>query len=130
MQTKNAITTGWFTVNLKQYTDLLAERMRLNAELEEVQKKITLMEKRAKLELDLGKPVKGFKLKVGRKSRTIINPEELAKALKSVGFTDKDIYDTKMKGVPALEKLVKDTEFDMDKHIRTSYGASSMVFTG
>jgi hypothetical protein len=97
----------------------------------EVQNYIDQYESAAMNSLKLGIPVQDYTLKKGRKVRKIDNEEVLVAELTAAGVAFSDLYDSKLKGIPALEKgLPKDDQEILKKHILTKEGKPSLVFTG
>lgn len=94
----------------------------------EVQNYIDQFENAAFNSLKLGIPVTDYELKKGRKSRKIDNEQALVADLTAIGIPFGDLYDSKLKGIPALEKL--NTGMNLAKHIITTEGKPSLVFTG
>ena len=90
--------------------------------------------KTAKASLAIGIPYPDFALKPGRKMREWVDPEVTEKTLRAAGFTSKDIFDVKMKGIPAITKLVKDSPMSVIKaieaNIATKKAASTLIYTG
>ena len=58
-----------------------------------------------------GKKWSGYKLVAGRSQRKWIDPDEVEKILKSKRFRKKDYTQTKLLGIPAIEKLVGKSAF-------------------
>jgi hypothetical protein len=107
----------------------------------EVQNYIDQFENAAFNSLKLGIPVKDYELKKGRKSRKIDNEQVLVAELTAAGIPFGDLYDSKLKGIPALEKMADKRDaiaYDMYRHIKqllsnhiiTTEGKPSLVFTG
>lgn len=91
------------------YENLLEMRLELNQSIELINAELTnrnvpIMEK-----LVAGHKVTGFKLKKGRKTRKVKDESLLVQAVTDLGMTRSSLYDAKLKGVPALEKLFKET---------------------
>lgn len=107
--------------------ELYAERLRINSLIE-------AHEKQAFADLSDDKEVIGYKLKRGNKSRKLVEPEKLVSTLLVQGYTNKDLYDVKMKGIPAIEKLLKEGVQDntelLKSHIQVTEGKLSLVYTG
>jgi hypothetical protein len=97
----------------------------------EVQNYIDQFENAAFNSLKLGIPVTDYELKKGRKSRKIDNEQVLVAELTAAGVAFSDLYDSKLKGIPALEKQLPILEMGILKeHIITTEGNPSLVFTG
>jgi hypothetical protein len=107
----------------------------------EVQNYIDQFENAAFNSLKLGIPVTDYELKKGRKSRKIDNEQVLVAELTAAGIPFGELYDSKLKGIPALEKMADKRDaiaYDMDRptgqllsnHIITTRGKPSLVFTG
>jgi len=80
-------------------------------QLDEMKKWIANVEKKA-LETALeGKTIPGYVLGEGRVSRKITDELALVEKLYSLGFTEEKIYETKLLGIPALEKLLGKKNF-------------------
>lgn len=103
--------------------DLYKLRVVVNNRIEEIETK-------ALSDLSQGNEVAGFKLAVGRMSRKWVDTDKVSALLNNHGFSNDDIYDIKMKGIPAIEKLVKGTDVDLSSHINVSNGKPSLVYTG
>tara|TARA_B110000503_G_C7148382_1_gene413987 strand:+ start:1879 stop:2229 length:351 start_codon:yes stop_codon:yes gene_type:complete len=71
-----------------------------------------------------------FALKQGNKKRSWNNTEGMVQLLRDSGYASADIYDIKVKGIPALEKLTKETEIDLEQFIEVSRNKSTLVYTG
>jgi hypothetical protein len=107
----------------------------------EVQNYIDQFENAAFNSLKLGIPVKDYELKKGRKSRKIDNEQELVAELTAAGVPFGELYDSKLKGIPALEKTMREDkslsssrqfnrELILKNHILVTEGNPSLVFTG
>jgi hypothetical protein len=104
----------------------------------EVQNYIDQFENAAFNSLKLGIPVKDYELKKGRKSRKIDNEQVLVAELTAAGIPFGELYDSKLKGIPALEKLTeaatqavgRPIRALLGQHILTTEGKPSLVFTG
>ena len=99
-----------------------------------VQNNIDQFEGAALSSLKLGIPVQGYDLKKGRKSRKITDEKALVAELTKEGIPFGDLYDSKLKGIPALEKLTsnrKDSSvFILDGYIEVTEGKPTLVYTG
>ena len=121
---------------MEEYKSLLEQRLALTKELEPIQAKIAEIESDALQELVEGKPVQGFKLKKGRKTRKVLDEKSLVQAVSDLGMTRSSLYDAKLKGVPALEKLFKQTftkevaESLYNENIEETIGKPSIEYTG
>lgn len=121
---------------MEEYKSLLEQRLALTKELEPIQAKIAEIESSALQELVEGKPVQGFKLKKGRKTRKVLDEKSLVQAVTDLGMTRSSLYDAKLKGVPALEKLFKQTftkevaESLYNENIEETVGKPSIEYTG
>jgi len=87
-------------------------------------------EKRAYDALRIGIEVPNFKLKKGNKKRTWVNQEQLESVLRDAGYSSKDIYDIKFKGIPAIEKLLKGTDISLNEFIEIGFNKDTLVYTG
>jgi hypothetical protein len=104
----------------------------------EVQNYIDQFENAAFNSLKLGIPVTDYELKKGRKSRKIDNEQVLVAELTAAGIPFGELYDSKLKGIPALEKLTeaatqavgRPIRALLGQHILTTEGNPSLVFTG
>lgn len=101
----------------------------------EVNNLIEVTEKEAMDKLTQGEEVPGYTLKTGKRTRSIVGTPELVASLIERGIPRKDIYDVKLKGVPALEKLINamcpdDAEKLLDEHIEVSPGKQKLMFEG
>lgn len=118
------------------YKELLEQRLRLQQQLEPIHAAIALLEQEALESLSAGKPVQGFQLKNGRKSRKVKDEQALVKAVNDLGMTRSSLYDAKLKGVPALEKLFAQTftkevsEALYVENIEVTEGKPSIEYTG
>jgi hypothetical protein len=113
----------------KSYSELI----QLRAAIEE---QIAIQETAVIEKLNQGEQVPGFRFKEGRMSRKITNEGLLVQTLRDKGIANSDMYEAKLLGVPALEKLVKAklTQADADKlikrHIDVTYGNPKLEYTG
>lgn len=120
----------------KSYVELLQLRLELNQQLEPVQAALAVHEGKAFETLKAGGSVPGFKLKKGRKTRKLIDTDKLVQRLLAKEVSKADIYDIKIKGVPAIDKLIKDTfEGDeatqvYDRFVTETLGKPSIEYTG
>lgn len=100
----------------------------------DVNNRIAAYEKAAKASLAIGIPYPDFALKPGRNMREWVDPDVTEKTLRAAGFTSKDIFDVKMKGIPAITKMVKDSPMPVIKaieaNIATKKSASTLIYTG
>lgn len=112
-------------MNLAQLT--LQELYTLRVELNN---KIEAIETKAFEDLSQGKEVAGFALKQGRKSRKWINENLLTDMLMDRGLNSNQIYDIKLKGIPAIEKLTKGSDISLDNFIEVTEGKQSLVYIG
>lgn len=117
-------------IDLSQLTRAELYQLRLD-----VQNNIDQYEKAALNSLRLGIPVKEYELKKGRNSRKILREGELVKALTKEGIPFSDLYQSKLKGIPALEKLVnsvktKQAPAILNSHIEVTQGKPSLVYIG
>lgn len=71
-----------------------------------------------------------FALKAGNKKRSWNDSDKMVQLLRDSGYISADIYDAKIKGIPAIEKLIKDTEVDIEPFIEVSRNKSTLVYTG
>lgn len=62
-----------------------------------------------------GHHVVGYKLKPGRKTRKIANQAKAAEILQSYGLFSAEFVESKMLGVPALEKLLRSKGHDTEQ---------------
>ncbi|AUR97296.1 protein of unknown function DUF2800 [Vibrio phage 1.238.A._10N.261.52.F10] len=118
------------------YRELLELRMEINKQLEPVINAIADYEGGVFDTLQKGGEVAGFKLKKGRKSRKVVDESKLVQRLLGKGVSKADIYDVKIKGVSALDKLIN-AEFDKDeakevygRFIEETEGKPSLQYTG
>lgn len=98
----------------------------------EVQNEIDRYEEAAKAALMLGIPVEGYTLKKGRKSRKIKDEKGLVDKLTQEGIPFGDLYQTKLKGIPALEKIAKGGEPRdiLNEHIEVTTGDPTLQYVG
>lgn len=61
-----------------------------------------------------GKKWKGYKLVEGRSNRVYSDPEKVAKRLLNIGYTADMIYELKLLGITAMEKLLTKTVFNAE----------------
>lgn len=105
-----------------------------------VQNNIDQYEEAAMSALKLGIPVDGYELKKGRKSRKIKDEKALVAELTAEGIPFGDLYQTKLKGIPALEKLVAKADrysevlnaigFKLSQHIEVTTGDPTLQYVG
>lgn len=113
----------------KSYSELI----QLRAAIEE---QIAIQETAVIEKLNQGEQVPGFRFKEGRMTRKVTNEGLLVQTLRDKGIANSDMYEAKLIGVPALEKLVKAklTQADADKlmkrHIDVTYGNPKLEYTG
>lgn len=118
------------------YQELLQLRLELNQQLEPVNAAINAHHAKVLKQLKTGTKVQGFKLKKGRKTRKLVDESKLVQRLLAQNVTKKDIYDVKIKGVPAIEKLIKATfnkeEADLvyKRFVTETAGEPSLEYTG
>ena len=63
--------------------------------------------------LTAGEPAKGYRLKAGNKVRKFRSPDDFEKAMVAGNLLTLDeLYDFKLKGIPAIEKLFKEKNID------------------
>ncbi|WAI96143.1 protein of unknown function DUF2800 [Vibrio phage vB_VhaP_PG11] len=117
-----------------KYTEMTYEQL-LEVRLE-VNQLIADIERKAYDTISTGEPVKGFRLKEGRKQRKVKNEGLLVQALRGKGIANGDIYDAKLKGVPALEKMFakrfseSDAAILMAQHIETTLTDPKLEYVG
>ena len=118
------------------YKALLEQRLALQKQLEPIQAEIAKIESEALQELQEGKPVQGFTLKKGRKTRKVKDEAILVQSVTELGIPRSALYDAKLKGVPALDKLLKET-FTKEvasalysKCIEETIGKPTLEYTG
>lgn len=113
----------------KSYSELIQLRAALEHEI--AKQETAVVEK-----LNQGEQVPGFRFKEGRMSRKVTNEGLLVQTLREKGIENSDMYDAKLIGVPALEKLVnaklteKEAEQLLKRHIDMTYGAPKLEYTG
>ncbi len=108
------------------YAELLEIRVELN-------NKITEVEIAAEESLLKGNAVEGFRLKAGRQVRKIKHEGTLAQQLRDLGLKNSDFYQAKMMGIPALEKLLVNSNLSKDnltKHIEVSNADPKLEYVG
>lgn len=113
-------------LTLKQMMEL---RHKLNQAIEGI-------EKTAKADLLDGKVVKGFSLRIGRKTRKVVNEVTFAHALSS-HLDYSELYSAKMLGLPAIEKALKAKDMNADEvsailepHVLVSTSAPTLQYHG
>ncbi|CAL9957936.1 hypothetical protein VPHD292_0035 [Vibrio phage D292] len=118
------------------YEEVLQVRFQLNQKLQAVADELAKREAPIKKSLEAGEKVPGFKLKKGRKSRSIVDDKALARELEAAGILRSSIYSVKLKGVPDLEKLIR-AQFDEEdadkmyaKHIKETLGKPTLEYVG
>ena len=112
-----------FDIGILSIKDAYYMRVQLNNLIEGYEAK-------ARKTLDAGNPHPDFALKQGSKKRSWLDEELLVKDLRNADYTSKDIYSAKIKGIPAIEKLLKDTDFDLEPHIKEGRQKDTMIYTG
>ncbi len=68
----------------------------------------------AHYELLQNQEVKGFKLKKGRITRKIVSQEKATQVMNQHGFDNDKLFETKLIGIPALEKLLHTTNMSKE----------------
>jgi hypothetical protein len=71
-----------------------------------------------------------FALKQGNKVRAWNDTDSMIQLLRDSGYTSTDIYNVKVKGIPAIVKLTKETEIDIEQFIEVSRNKSTLIYTG
>lgn len=87
------------STNTDVYDALLLLQDEISKTLKQTDKIITGL-------IESGSKVEGFGLVKGRKTRKITNNELLVESLTDVGLSWDQLYDTKLIGIPAIEKLL------------------------
>lgn len=97
--------------------------------LDELKKWIADVEKKALDVVLNGENIEGYVLGEGRKTRKIIDENAIAEKLFSLGFPEASVFEKKMRGIPALEKLVgkKDFETTIGEYIAVEQGKPILV---
>lgn len=102
----------------------------------EVNQRIAQIEEQAFTKLSAGEPVKGFRLKKGRAVRKVKNEGLLVQSLRDRGIQNHDMYQAKLLGVPALEKLVwerfgkKEGSTFLDEYIEKTISEPKLEYVG
>lgn len=95
---------------------------------------IAAAEAEALAKLKSGESVPAYRLKPGNNVRSIRAPENFEATMIAQNLLTLDeLYDFKLKGIPALEKLFKSKGHDMallTTHLATSTGASTLQYVG
>jgi len=115
------ISGEYFPTDSKDYRNTVSELLELRSLIDNT---ISSIEEVAESSLKNGEDVFGYTLQKGRTSREIINEERMALMLNDLGFSHEDIYETKMRGIPHIETLLKakNAEKSLGGHIRTTTG--------
>lgn len=87
------------------YELLLAMRVELNNEIQ-------AREKAVYERLDKGEEVAGWGYAKGKLVRKVTSEGALADKLRTLGFKNSQFYDAKLKGIPAIEKMLKEKGLD------------------
>lgn len=112
-----------FDIGILSLEDAYAMRVQLNNLIEQY-------EKTARKVLDGGGTHKDFALKEGKVKREWFKEEDLVSKLRDAGYLSKDIYNVKLKGIPAIEKLIDGTDFDLAEHMKLGRQKDTMIYTG
>lgn len=106
-------------VNYLNLTDLYILRVNINNRIEQI-------EKDAQVALEAGEDVPEYKLSKPRKVRKILDETTLVQSLGNYGIPAKELYDAKLKGVPALEAIIKDKLPEQHKQLMSELVDVSM----
>lgn len=114
------------------YTQLLFLRLEINTRLEEKEAAARkhLTEHPEKLNFN------GFHWKKGKNTRSLQDLGGLVEKLESAAIPKTELYDAKLKGVPAIQKIIEssfdaeDAKVLKEAHIKTETGKPSLVFGG
>lgn len=75
-----------------------------------------------------GKAIPGYKIVMSGGSRSVVDPDGAIEALRSLGFTDEQILNIKIKGIGDLEKLLKKGFNDaVGPYVKKSAGKPSLA---
>lgn len=81
------------------------------ANIDTIRKGLNAVEEHVRTEAQKGKKWPGFKLVNGRSDRQYISEEKIEATLLKAGYTEAQIKVTKLKGITAMEKLLKPSGF-------------------
>lgn len=113
------------------YEQLLDIRLKVN-------NRITAIEDKALNTLTAGKTVRGFRLKKGRKVRSIPSVPTLITAItEKFPIAKKDLYKKTVLGIPAIEELIvksgatkEQTAIFLHDHVTVTFSANTLTYVG